>query len=282
MQSDDIKFSLVMCTVNRPREVERFVEALQSQTYKNFELIIVDQNADECIAPIVARFKDKMDIRHLRSALGCSRSRNVGMRAMTGDVLAFPDDDSIYPTTLLHDIRSLLIAHPEWDGLTTSIVGDKHWSTRPGLITRYRLWWQGVDFTQFLRKRMVDLVGPLDERLGPGAGTPWGAGEGADYLLRCLARGFTLYYEPSIKVEHPGPMENQAVMSKEIRKALVYSRGVGHVIRTHGYPAWYAGYMTARPLAGATLSLLKFNPQRAMLYWNVMRGLMLGYLSNQS
>jgi hypothetical protein len=68
-------------------------------------------------------------------------------------------------------------------------------------------------------------------------------------------------------------------MAKEIRKAHSYSMGVGHVIQQHRYPAWYAGYMAVRPLAGATLSLLQFRPQRAKLYWNVLRGFTRGYLT---
>ena len=67
----------------------------------------------------------------------------------------------------------------------------------------------------------------------------------------------------------------------EIHKALRYSTGVGHVIQQHHYPAWYAGYMAARPIAGATLSLLKFKPRRAHLYLNVLRGLTRGYLSRE-
>src|SRR6185436_8380571 len=139
-------------------------------------------------------------------------------------------------------VREMLAAHPQWDGLACSVTGNPHWSRKAGPITRYRVWWQGVDFTMFFRKRMVDAVGLLDERLGPGSGTPWGAGECPDYLLRCLSGGYFVWYEPALKVEHPGEIDNEHQMQKEIGKARTYSVGVGHVLQQHHYPTWFKGY----------------------------------------
>jgi glycosyltransferase involved in cell wall biosynthesis len=280
--SGEIKFSLVMCTVNRTREVERCIVSLEAQNHRNFELLIVDQNVDSCMADVVARHAGKIEIKHLRSPLGCSRARNVGIATMSGEVLAFPDDDCVYPPNLLERVASFLATHPDWDGLTGSVTGSNHWSSKKGPVTRYRVWWQGVDFTMFFRRKTVDSVGRLDERLGPGSGTPWGAAEGTDYLLRAIAKGYRIWYDPDLRIDHPGPIDNHEEMAKEIRKALTYSMGVGHVIQQHHYPAWYAGYMAARPIAGATISLLKFQPQRAKLYWNVLRGFTRGYLSKDA
>src|SRR5207302_210722 len=42
-----VKFSLVLCTVDRTEELKVLLASLDSQTFKNFELIVVDQNSDE-------------------------------------------------------------------------------------------------------------------------------------------------------------------------------------------------------------------------------------------
>jgi len=40
-------FSLICATLNREKELETLLESLAAQTYKRFELIIVDQNKDD-------------------------------------------------------------------------------------------------------------------------------------------------------------------------------------------------------------------------------------------
>jgi O-antigen/teichoic acid export membrane protein len=275
----DLTFSLVMCTLGRTSEVERMLESLAVQTYQKFELFIVDQNRDDCLVPVIEKFAGQMSITHIRSAPGLSRGRNLGIKRITGDVLALPDDDCVYPPDLLANVNAFFKSHPQYDGLMGSVSGSRHWSRRSGAVTRYRVWWQGVDFTEFFRRRMVDAVGLLDERLGLGSGTPFSAGECPDYVLRALAKGFSLWYEPSLEVAHPGPINRNGYAGNEIRKALGYSTGVGFVMQQHGYPGWYKGYVAARPLAAAGLSLLILNFDRAKLYLNVARGLRRGYRS---
>ena len=279
MSDADVRFSLVLCTLGRPREVERWLASLAAQTYQNFELILVDQNKDDCMAPVIARFAGLKSITHIRSAPGLSRGRNLGIKKIAGDVLALPDDDCVYPPDLLERVNAFFKSHPQHDGLVGSVSGSRHWSRKTGKVTRYRLWWQGVDFTEFFRRSMVDQVGLLDERLGLGSGTPFSAGECPDYMLRCLTSGFSLWYDPSLVIDHPGPFENHQYIEAEIKKALGYSTGVGYVIQRHGYPAWYKGYVAARPMVGAAISLLRLRPKRAKLYWNVARGLARGYRS---
>ena len=41
-----MKFSLIMPTINVTTELKLFLDSLKKQTYKNFELIVVDQNKD--------------------------------------------------------------------------------------------------------------------------------------------------------------------------------------------------------------------------------------------
>lgn len=54
----------------------------------------------------------------------------------------------------------------------------------------------------FLRAQVVEKIGKFDETLGPGAGTPWGAGEDTDYYLRIFRAGFKLYQSSDIFVVH--------------------------------------------------------------------------------
>ena len=55
----------------------------------------------------------------------------------------------------------------------------------------------------FLRREVVRDYS-FDESLGVGAGTPWGAGEETDYLLRLLEDGHRIFYDPAIAIWHQG------------------------------------------------------------------------------
>ena len=51
-----MKFSLILATLGRDIELVSFLNSLKNQTYRDFELIIIDQNQDKKIDAIVKKF----------------------------------------------------------------------------------------------------------------------------------------------------------------------------------------------------------------------------------
>ena len=114
-----MRFSLVLGTVSRTWELERFLVSLNAQTYRDFELIVVDQNPDDRLVPLLAACADGFPTTHLRSERGLSRAKNVGIEAASGAVIGFPDDNCEFPPRLLEKVAAFFERHPEIDGLTT-------------------------------------------------------------------------------------------------------------------------------------------------------------------
>jgi glycosyltransferase involved in cell wall biosynthesis len=275
-----LKFSLVMPTLNRPDDVRRFVVALDLQTFRDFELIVVDQNSADVLSPILAPYRDRFPIRHLHigKPIGAVAARNLGAMHMQGEILAFPDDDCWYDPDHLQRVANLLRDHDDWDGLTSNVHGQEfYYAKHAGRVTRYRVWWQGPEFTLFFRKSLVDTIGPMDETLGPGAQTPWGAGEAADWLMTAVEHGSCVAYRPELRVHHPGPLNNPRSDAAEAKCVYGYSMGKGHVCHKHHLPFWYVLYLAARPMATLLKSLLKFKPGKAAISLAVTKGVIWGY-----
>ena len=275
-----MRFSLIMPTLNRVDDVKRFMQSLDAQTFRDLELIVVDQNGDDSLREVLSPYVSHFPIKHIQTykPIGAVAARNMGAREMTGEVLGFPDDDCFYEPDFLQRVDTALKTHPEWDGLTGNVVGmENYYSKKPAYVTKYRVWWQGLEFTLFYRKAIVNKIGLMDPTIGPGAKTRWGAGEGADYLLRAIAAGFKLFYDPTLKVHHPGPLTNPRSDAAEAKVIYGYSIGKGHVLHKHHYPLWYVLYLAIRPLVRGFGNVFRFRWSKATISFAVTKGVLIGY-----
>ncbi len=277
-----MRFSLVMATVGRTEETRKFLTSLRNQSYRDFDLIVVDQNSDERLAPILASYEDEFPILHLRPGVrGAARARNTGIEHAEGDLIAFPDDDCSYPPDLLSRVARFFSEHPDEDGLNGRSTDDRgetnmgRFATEPGAINRMNVWGRGIEYAIFLRRERVRGVW-FDEKLGPGADTPWGAGEATDYLLQLLDRGVSLHYDPSITVVHPSAVPPYT--DESIHKARSYGRGMGYVLKKHKTPPRLKARWLYRPLGGSILSLAVLRHSKARFHWNIFIGRLQGLL----
>jgi len=278
-----MKFSLILATVGRTDEVARLLASLKAQRYRDFELIVVDQNPDDRLAAVLFLYKNNFPILHLRSERGLSRARNLGLKHITGDVVAFPDDDCWYPESLLEEVYHDFTAHPEWDGMTGRSVDENgvesafSFGREDGIIDRFSVWQQAISYTIFLRRRVIDRVGLFDETLGLGSGTKFGSGEETDYAVRAIKAGFRLYYLPRLFVHHPHPEE--VIDQRVLARSYSYGCGMGRVLSKHRYPAWFKARALIRPLGGVFVSLSKFATPKAALHWQRCIGRVRGLCS---
>lgn len=87
--------AVVVCTHERPRELERCLDGLAALE-DPIEVIVVDSASRNPVADLVGRFADRLEIRYAYEAEpGLSRARNRGVEQTTHDVVAFLDDDAV-------------------------------------------------------------------------------------------------------------------------------------------------------------------------------------------
>ena len=110
--------SVVVATFKQDNTLLRALNSLAEQTYKNFEIIVVDDNADEDfstrVEKIVSLFCEEHKHINLKfivntENLGSAHTRNVGIDASTGEYITFLDDDDLYlPENLEKQIENML------------------------------------------------------------------------------------------------------------------------------------------------------------------------------
>ena len=275
-------FDLIVPTLGRSAELARFLGALEAQSYPSFRLIVVvDQDGKAGLEPILAPYRDRIRLELVESARGLSRARNAGLRQVAGDVVSFPDDDCWYPPDLLQRVADILEENPAWDGVAGRTIDESArsslmlWQNEPGLITRENVWRTAITVTIFLRRALVEKVGFFDETLSLGSGTPWGSGDETDYVLRALASGFTLGYDPNIVVYHESP--NPPFSRSAAKRAYGYGMGNSRVLRMHGYSRRFAAYRVLQLVAGSGYFLLRGRFGLARFYWAMARGRAVGW-----
>lgn len=277
-----MKFSLILATKGRMTEIERFLRSLTQQGYGSLELIVVDQNEDDRLDAILKESNLLFPIKHLRSEVGLSRARNVGVTFATGDIIAFPDDDCWYPAGLLTRVVSELQSQPSVDGLTGRSEDGRNrpsggsFSRRRGRVDINNVWKKGISYTIFLRSSVCAAVGPFDEELGVGARTRFGSGEESDYLIRTANLGFNIQYLPDLVVFHPNPILYDR---NHCNKAFRYGVGMGRVLSKHRYKLSYNLFTILRPIGGALLSLLTLRTRKAAYHLAIARGRLCGLWS---
>jgi glycosyltransferase involved in cell wall biosynthesis len=281
-----MKVSLVTGTLgSRPDQIAALLESLASGTHRNIEVVVVDQSHDQDRISRLLSQPRWFPVLHLSSQPGLSRARNVGLGRISGDIVAFPDDDAWYPKTLLSSVVERFQSDPTLAGLAGRPVDAEghssfpRWDLRPGRIDRFNVWRRCNSNALFLSRGAVERVGGFDESLGVGSGSPWGAAEDIAYPLRVLAAGFPLHYDPTLVVCHPRMLPS--FDSAGAARAESYGRGMGRVLRKHAYPWWFVLYQAARPLGGALISAATGRLAKARYHRAIWRGRREGWLSGE-
>jgi glycosyltransferase involved in cell wall biosynthesis len=126
--------SIVVPVYNLEKYIEKTLESLQNQSYKNIEVIIInDGSKDGSLEVINNFFKDK-DIRHNIVTIdnsGVSKARNVGLNKASGDyVILLDGDDKLRP-----DAVELLVEQVEKTGADICHTGYLEFQDDDGRIT---------------------------------------------------------------------------------------------------------------------------------------------------
>jgi glycosyltransferase involved in cell wall biosynthesis len=115
VQQDGL-ISVIICTCGRASALQNLLEALELQSYRKFEILIVDGNqepspAREAVENYLKRSNLSGKLALIKSEKGLTRQRNVGLEAARGDIICFFDDDVTFQGDFLRNV-SAIFANP--------------------------------------------------------------------------------------------------------------------------------------------------------------------------
>ena len=87
--------SVIIPTYNRRQMLGDTVESVLSQSFKGFELIVVDDGSEDCTAEHLSKYGSSLRVIS-QPRRGVAAARNLGVRCSSGRYLAFLDSDDLW------------------------------------------------------------------------------------------------------------------------------------------------------------------------------------------
>jgi cellulose synthase/poly-beta-1,6-N-acetylglucosamine synthase-like glycosyltransferase len=229
--------SVVICTRNRPFELERCLRGVRAQSYGNFDVLVVDNGPCDATACDIARRWDASYAPEPEE--GLSRARNLGMRISTGEIIAFLDDDAVpqpewlcglaaefqdpQVAVVAGRIQELRIDRKSSSGASSGLFSLDSLGDRRRVIDRSNpQWFEIANFggigqgsNMALRRSALQCWPGFDPRLGRGSRI---SGSEEHYaFFRLVEHGARAVYTPDALVWHPYPADPEALRAHELR-----------------------------------------------------------------
>ena len=108
-----MRYSVIIPVYNRPDEVDELLQSLTEQSFKDFEVVIVEDGSSIPCKEVVDTYQDKLDIHYYNKPnSGPGQTRNYGAERSAGEYLIILDSDCILPAGYLAAIEKELQASP--------------------------------------------------------------------------------------------------------------------------------------------------------------------------
>ncbi len=205
----DIAFSIIVPVYNRPDEVAALLESLKNQTFKEFEVIIVEDGSSILSEKMCRNYMEMLNLKYFyKENSGPGLSRNYGMQKASGNFFIILDSDVVVPETYMQIVYDELIkdytdafggpdaAAPDFTPIQKAInYAMTSWLTTGGIRGK------GQKLDKFYpRSFNMGLSKKVFQHTGGFSAMRYG--EDIDLSIRIMKAGFKTKLIPNAKVYH--------------------------------------------------------------------------------
>ena len=277
-----MKISIIIPTLNRVEQPLLILDSLINQTFKDFEVLLIDQNEEDILYDDLKKYFDLLSLIHIKTTIkGASNARNLGIQKARGEILTFPDDDCEFYETFLEDISSYF-HNNNIDGIVTT-TKDKQEGKKISVLLSSKA--QPINKNNVLKtvieagiiirsNRRKNLL--FDPNMGVGSPTsPYWSDEGPDFILRLLEKGIRFNYCPQFYMFHPNPVNKYN--EKTALRSYQYGKGRGYFLKKHKFGLTMIMYYLFIYVIGMFKGILFFNKQMFLYFKDGFKGRYEGY-----
>ncbi len=221
----DLKVSLLLAGHNEGGCLEKAIAALQEQTYRKFEIIVIDDGSTDDMAQVGTRlFRHGSIDRFLSTGIrgGKSAAANFGLGYCTGDVVLIADIDTTFDRDAVEKILQ-----PFSDARVGAVSGNLAVrNTEASVVSRF----QAIQYLMSisLGRRVTDMLGTLfiasgafaafrREALEQIGGWEVGPGEDADITVKLRRAGWRVRFQPDAWALTDVPESSLALFRQRLR-----------------------------------------------------------------
>ena len=170
--TNQVKVSVIMSAYNSEKFIDSAVNSIINQTYKNLELIVMDDSSSDDTYSLLQNFEkkdDRLKVFQNKKNIGLTKSLNILLQHAGGDLIARQDDDDV---SNLDRIQAQVdcMGKNRLDFCTTRAITIPNNKYRPGfshyLPKKYLIKYKNpfIHGTLMIKKSVLESVGNYDER----------------------------------------------------------------------------------------------------------------------
>ncbi|ULC58996.1 glycosyltransferase [Flaviramulus sp. BrNp1-15] len=194
-------FSIVIPLYNKEKYVEATIKSVLNQTFKDFELLIINDGSTDNSLKLIKKFKDDRINIFSQKNSGLSATRNIGIKKARANYIAFIDADDLWFEDYLETMHNLIQLNKNYSVFASnykllkpkksiSLSNNKPFKTfKKKIISNY------FDLTNYkitqssivINKNVFEKVGCFDETIN--------YAEDEDFYIRCFANYDLIFYK---------------------------------------------------------------------------------------
>ena len=120
-QMSEITFSVIIPSYNKALYIKRAIDSLLNQSFKDFEIIVVENNSKDNSLEIIKSIHSKSINLISETKQGVSFARNTGIQFANGKYICFLDADDTYEPMHLEELNKLICLYPH-----SNLIANKY------------------------------------------------------------------------------------------------------------------------------------------------------------
>ena len=219
-----MKFSIIIATYNRGDRIKRTIDSVLSQSFKDFELIIIDDGSTDETESLIKALKDQRIVYNKIGNSERGAARNVGINLAKGSYITFLDSDDIFYPNHLEEAHKFIQSNSSGFFFQPFKIG-RNYSISPKKISnealKEKLITQGnylACLGVFVKSQILKSNLFLESRILSGS-------EDYELWLRLLSNGIKLHKNPIVTSEliiHDGRGEKTVSFSRVKERKLFF------------------------------------------------------------